>query len=515
MYFTKAEFLKFLLNQYYDNKELCGFLSSGDINNNLINILKQEKAKLLKTTNYDKTVMQTLTAFIFLYENREPDFIEDVYTISSRHTSKTGSGKNNYVNILRSLLNKYSDACIFPIKTVEKIITMDNLGLSAKIKYIHSLSILFQWCRDEEIKLITRNNWVSRDQILLKLREKYAPLKKEYLAYNEAQSIIGSGHENSWIEYSKFMEMYNEWQKYGGYDHETRLMARLILNENDGYPRRGEYSPLKYGDEHNIIYPEILNYYCPEKKAIILRQYKTSHVYGEYRITDLSSETVSLVEILKWTKNGLLLSENTKPSKTLSMICGKKMTMNAWRNIYVSYKARDTQLFTREKKEIARRMGTSVELIDNTYTRRIDEYLQECSDVVQTQDSAPIAEIKEIKEENKKYPLYSRQQISLKKAVKNLTRQPMKYKATENSHKHDKQKVKLLGSRLDDIVNKFKQLRSNPETHRATYKDAIIALDLIQYFPYSEKTNRKLSHEAQIKIVIMNHLRKKKNEVKL
>ena len=166
-------------------------------------------------------------------------------------------------------------------------------------------------------------------------------------------------------------------------DLEACLYTCLTVLENKGSksydtaaPRRRDYFKLRSDN------------YDAKTRTVNLREYKTSHVFGDYSF-QVSANTARLIDVIIKLKGDRPLftrlhGDWTKTTRQyFQMITGKPLYNSLIRHLYITYRQlQGTLVYQDDKEELARRMGHSVNMQQDNYTKRglLDDWYAEHPD---------------------------------------------------------------------------------------------------------------------------------------
>lgn len=224
---------------------------------------------------------------------------------------------------------------------------------------------------------------------------------------------------------------------------ELRMLAiAMLYGSGEHPPRRLEVLRIRRG-----TYTDTGNYY--EGQEIVLNDYKTSDVYGQYRMP-ISNEIRGVLDLLADSSGEsgeqfifgkaeqVDKEENEKEKEnghcsklvttTFSEICGRPLTVGVLRKLYITHKGDIGELrYAKERIRLAKMMGHSVTLQQTVYTIRWPEAgLTEIGDHT---DTPPSKRRKRVRERATKKLATPDEDAALLRAMQEYVDKSPEYKA--------------------------------------------------------------------------------------
>jgi len=230
---------------------------------------------------------------------------------------------------------------------------------------------------------------ISQEEAIAKVLESGEDLRYE-VANIALEQEMTDNEAQEWINWEDLLAIGNKWEAENKLDCTSDILDVILyrLYTYDHPPRRLEYLRLRK-EEEKITELTTAQSSTVRKKGnylidrlVVLNVYKTASIYGSYqfKLSNRTSElvalamndnsdspylfgTVSQVEKESWA--------SAKLQEVFHRICGKKLSCNMLRKIYITYRESSHDLFlAKERVQLAKQMGHSVKTQLFSYPRR-------------------------------------------------------------------------------------------------------------------------------------------------
>lgn len=344
------------------------------------NFMKELLSNIESTSKYKEKKMKIegstkslYMRYLLLLNNKKPfedlkflcDDIEGVHKKISGYAMSTQ--KTVYLIINRVLNLPFVES------TQSKLFPLDK----CKIEYKKDLDLILEKWKERDTNSKTkkqRENWISWEEI----KDNYNYLYKEFK--NELKDKNDNPLDLSYQEYKKLLIL---------------IILSIFVSDEKIPPRRSEdyYNMIIIMDKKTLkkkLLDKRVNICALNEEKFIFNNYKTKRAYGTV-ILDMPNDTVNLLKIYVFFHENynnvnfennvyLFLKYDGEPYKDeqiiyhlLSSFFDKKIGVNILRNIFASseYKIIKDQKkeLIKKSENIAKNMGTSLEMLDKVYTK--------------------------------------------------------------------------------------------------------------------------------------------------
>lgn len=293
---------------------------------------------------------------------------------------------------MKRLLRKYENlAYLWKIpEVVEEMMCEEVINMNSRSQELSAISVTLKHMNDDEKNsyigdenkirecLNTLNKW-HRLIICMKLETR----DQQELTETEKAIVSKTNWKNLTEKVKCFTEKYPSVDKIETKEQLDRTIQLILSNlyVQEHAPRRLEYLTMKWKN-----YDERKDNYVKEG-IITLNDYKTASSYKQYRFAVgkyLEDELEKIRKYRETEENEYLfgLKQQVVQSgyktrlvqKVFDEVCGLRLSVNILRKLYINYMTKNGKLkWTSERKTLATRMGHSVTLQQETYTKRMDE----------------------------------------------------------------------------------------------------------------------------------------------